>query len=645
MKLETRNMLTRGMICKKNCIKLILVTKSGMLHKRNFATRNGFFDGTISASCLKYFTIILLTSIGHVAQSLGNYCLPKHGNQYLGSIINSVVLNTISNTGTVFPQTPEGYSDYTNLQTTLQAGSTYVLSVSSGTAFPHNFAAWVDYDQDDQFSEGERIGLQMLSVSTVANWSFTVPLNALEGVTRLRVRAILEPFGPWQLSHHPCIPATEGEAEDYTVIITGGSTVDVSPTLLVSPVSGVGLGVEPVTVRISNQGNSPVSSAVIKYYLDGVLQATESITQTISANSSIDHTFLSTVDLSLFNCHDLTFTVLAIGDLNGINDTLYERSCGLKSVIGSKIYYLHSNQFHPIETYSTGTTNETTLNTVFGVGNWQLVYFETLDPDSVFSDSTCTIFIDGSYLNVDPLESFLALHLKRIEDWVAAGGRLFLNSSSDSQNFGDLLEMEWGFGGIQMVQGYSVSYGVPIVGHPVNSGPYQPNGTEWTGFYYANSVLYGEGLTAIAVDNNDEWFNGPELNLPVVAEKSWGNGLVVFGTIGASDQMSPVGEAMNHRANILEYLWQCDSNTGLDEMEESKELFLYPNPTHAIVNILSEGEPLLDVLFFDLKGRCVRHEANDRSGFADVSTLPAGFYITQIRTVSGLKTRYLILQR
>lgn len=619
--------------------------KNALLHKKNFATKNGFFEGTKSTSCLKYSAILLLTTIGHVALSQGNYCLPTHGSQYLESIINSVVLNTISNTGTVFPQTPEGYSDYTNLQTTLQAGSTYVLSVSSGTGFPHNFAAWVDYDQDGQFSAGERIGLQMLSGSTVANWSFTVPLNALDGVTRLRVRAILEPFGPWQLSHHPCIPATEGEAEDYTVLITGGSTVDVSPTLLVSPVSSVGLGVESVTVRLSNRGNSPVSNAVIKYYLDGVLQATEPITQPIAANNSIDHTFLSTVDLSLFNCHDFTFTVLATGDQNGINDTLYERSCGLKSVTGSKIFYLHSNQFQPIETYSSGTTNETTLNTVFGNGNWQLEYFETLDPDSVFSDSTCTIFIDGSYLDVDPLEKFLALHRKRIEDWVAAGGRLFLNSSSDSQNFGDLLEMEWGFGGIKMVQGYSVSFGVPVTGHPVNSGPYQPNGTEWTGFYYANSVLYGEGLTAIAVDNNDEWFNGPELNLPLVAEKIWGHGLVLFGTIGASDQMSLAGEAMNHRANILEYLWQCDSSTGLDELAESKELSLYPNPTHAVVNILSDGELLLDVLFFNLEGRCVRHEANDRSGFVDLSTLPAGFYMAQIRTASGLKTLYLIVQR
>lgn len=235
--------------------------------------------------------------------------------------------------------------------------------------------------------------------------------------------------------------------------------------------------------------------------------------------------------------------------------------------------------------------------------------------------------------------------MKRIEDWVAAGGRLFLNSSSDSQNFGDLLEMEWGFGGVQMVQGYSVSYGIPVTTHPVNSGPYQPNGSEWTGFYYANSVLYGEGLTAIAVDNNDEWFNGPELNLPLVAEKVWGNGLVLFGTIGASDQMSPAGEAMNHRANILEYLWQCDNSTALDELEESKELRLYPNPTNAVVNIMFDKEPLIDVRFFNLEGRCVRHEANDRSGSVDVSTLPAGFYMVQIRTVSELKTRCLIVQQ
>lgn len=595
---------------------------------------------------MKKFVAILLLGIGNVAESQVSYCIPEHGNQYIGSIINSVALGTISNSNTTFPLTTGGYSDFTNLQTTLQTGSTYVLNATTGTVFPHNFAAWIDYDQDGEFSAEERIGLKVLSGSTLTNWSFTVPSNALDGVTRLRVRAMLEPFGPWQLSHHPCIPASEGETEDYNVLITGGSNVDVSPILLVSPVSSLGLGVEAVTVRLANRGNNPVNNATVQFHLNGVLQATELITQVIPANTSIDHTFASTIDLSTFNCHDLKFTVAAIGDQDGSNDTLNDRACGLKPVIGSNVYYLHSNQFQrPIETYWVGSTNETTLNTVFGTGNWKVRYFETLDMDSVFSDSTCTIFIDGSYLDIDPLEIFLTSHIKRIEDWVASGGRLFLNSSPDSQNFGDLLEMDWGFGGVQMVQGYSVSYAIPITSHPLNNGPFQPNGTEWTGFYYANSVIYGEGLTAIAVDNNDEWFNGPELNNPVLAEKVWGNGLVMFGTIGASDQLGPAPDAMNHRANILKYIWQCHNTVGLGDAEEENKIILYPNPTSGVVNISFNGETLLDVLFYDLEGRCVRHETNDRSGFADASTLPAGFYMVHIRTASGLQIRRLIVQK
>lgn len=645
LKSETKYLLMDDRSCKEICIRTVMAALRSQLQKKIIPGGKNYFANTMSPSCLKYAAFLLLITIRNVALSQVNYCLPEHGSQYLGSIINSVVLDSISNTGSTIPQSPEGYSDFTNLQTTLQAGSTYVLTVTTGTVFPHNFAAWIDYDHDGKFSAGERLGLKMLSGATVANWSFTVPSIALDGATRLRVRAMLEPFGPWQLSHHPCIPATEGEAEDYTVIITGGTTVDVSPTLLVHPVSSVGLGVEAITVRLANRGNSPVSNATVQYHLNGVLQATEPVTQVIPANASIDHTFVSTVDLSTFNCHDLTFTVLATGDQNGINDTLYERSCGLKPIIGSDIYYLHSNQFQPVETYSAGTTNETTLNTVFGVGNWKLRYFETLDPDSVFSDSTCTIFIDGSYLDIDPLESFLVIHMKRIEDWVAAGGRLFLNSSPDSQNSGDLLEMEWGFGGVQMVQGYSVSYGIPVTGHPLHNGPHQPNGTEWTGFYYANSVLYGDGLTPIAVENNDEWFNGPELNLPILAEKTWGNGRVLFGTIGASDQMSPAPEPMNHRANILKYLWQCNSSVGQGELEEANKNILYPNPSQGVVNIMSHGEPLLDVRFFDLEGRCVRQESSDRTGVADVSSLSDGFLLVHIRTASGLQVHRLIVQQ
>jgi hypothetical protein len=120
MKLETKNVLMGGRWCIEIGISIVMAIKRFMLRKNLYINEKGYFENSMSTSCIKYSLFILLISVSPVVLSQVNYCLPQHGSQYLGSIINSVVLDSISNTGTTFPQTPEGYSDYTNLQTTLQ---------------------------------------------------------------------------------------------------------------------------------------------------------------------------------------------------------------------------------------------------------------------------------------------------------------------------------------------------------------------------------------------------------------------------------------------------------------------------------------------------------------------------------------------
>src|SRR6185295_19397507 len=86
------------------------------------------------------------------------------------------------------------------------------------------------------------------------NIDFTVPSWAHNGITRLRVRATTEPFGPWMHSTDPCAPWQGGETEDYSVNIYGGLTNDISLKKISNPVSGVNLGNESLTVSIQNTG-------------------------------------------------------------------------------------------------------------------------------------------------------------------------------------------------------------------------------------------------------------------------------------------------------------------------------------------------------------------------------------------------------
>ena len=64
------------------------------------------------------------------------------------------------------------------------------------------------------------------------------------------------------------------------------------------------------------------------------------------------------------------------------------------------------------------------MNDVFGVGEWTLDYYETLDPAVVFGLGTCFVFMEGSDGHAIELENFLTTNIGLIEDWVASGGHL-----------------------------------------------------------------------------------------------------------------------------------------------------------------------------------------------------------------------------
>lgn len=584
---------------------------------------------------LRALLLIVLPSASATAQS--GYCTPEHGGQIIAPIITSVSLGNINNTGTNAPLVPSGYSDYTAMQTPLAVGPSYTLTIGSGDSWPHNFAAWIDVDHNRRFSDDERIGLAVMTYNTFSiSFTFSIPPNALNGPTRLRIRGVEEPFGPWTLSNDPCIPFTYGEAEDYTVVITGGGDDDAALTTFVSPVSAVGLGVAPVTVRIANTGSVALSNLQVQLTVDGSLGPVEVVPGPVQPGASVDHTFQTTVDHSGTACHVILATLLA-PDSRSENNTLTIDACRLEPITGSDVWYIHSNQFQWMETYSSGTTNETTLNTVFGPGNWQLGHFETIDVAQVFGPNTCTIFIDGTSLDVDPLMDFLTVHGATVERWVAAGGKLFLNSSPDSQDFTGHVRLDLGFGGVSISQSYSVSYARPYGTHPIHTGPYQPIGTEWTAFYYGNGVLHGEGLTKVNVENNDDHFGGPTVDLPTLAEKDWGAGKVLFGTIGPSELFGT--EAMNDRANILDYITGCSTgSTGIGSRDIGSMFVAYPNPTRGELRISSaKGLKPITVSVHDLLGNQVAMPSTTRADqvIVDAAAFASGTYIVSLGFANG----------
>ncbi len=148
-----------------------------------------------------------------VTHELPFYCIPQ-SNCNFGDGFVSFSLGEINNPNSGC--SPGGYGDFTNLSTVLQAGETYTITWSSG--YNSNYASlWIDLDQDIEFDENERLitGFELLNAGVPYETQITIPEDALDGETTLRIRAewLHEPLDP-------CETSSYGEIEDYSVFIS-----------------------------------------------------------------------------------------------------------------------------------------------------------------------------------------------------------------------------------------------------------------------------------------------------------------------------------------------------------------------------------------------------------------------------------------
>lgn len=162
------------------------------------------------------------------------YCISK-GNKSNFVYVRRVTIGTINNGITYYSGT--GYSNYTNLSTTLYKGPYHYVSVESGNGVNTYYTrAWIDFNRDGVFDHPSELVLHdsiMNASQTNPNYgpvfdSFMIPLNVPVGPTRMRVISHYNPTNPpYRTPGLPCEnPLEVGEVEDYTIIIAdSGQTV------------------------------------------------------------------------------------------------------------------------------------------------------------------------------------------------------------------------------------------------------------------------------------------------------------------------------------------------------------------------------------------------------------------------------------
>ncbi len=146
-----------------------------------------------------------------------SYCTSQ-GNSVADELIGNVTLGTINNTSTG----GSGYTDFTNISTSFVVGTTQTITITptwTGTVYPEGYAVFIDYNRDGDFIDsGETVFTRAATTTTPISGTFTIPLTATIGTTRMRV----------SLKYNGIPTACEtfsfGQVEDYTVILTAPST-------------------------------------------------------------------------------------------------------------------------------------------------------------------------------------------------------------------------------------------------------------------------------------------------------------------------------------------------------------------------------------------------------------------------------------
>ena len=142
-----------------------------------------------------------------------NSIFKKYSYKY--EYITNVTFAGINNTSEANGPYPVNYLAQT---ANVTAGNTYLLSVTIHPYENEYIYVWIDWNQNGIFETPEEkytLALDVDKPGPYAAW-ITVPVNTRNGNTRMRVMLAYYGWG------YPCVETNYGEAEDYTVHVSGG---------------------------------------------------------------------------------------------------------------------------------------------------------------------------------------------------------------------------------------------------------------------------------------------------------------------------------------------------------------------------------------------------------------------------------------
>lgn len=310
-----------------------------------------------------------------------------------GDFISKVILGAINNVTGALPN--PYYYYYDALSTTLTTGTSNTITVGVGTYATDNcFAAWIDYNQDGVFGAGEKLGeVTGLTGGSSGNVTFTVPVDAVVGTTKMRVREVFLMVGI-----DPCLEYNFGETEDYNVNIVEG----------VPPVAAFSFTGDPTTVftdlttgvptswawNFGDGGTSTLQNPVHTYTTNGTFNACLTATNVIGFSTACHNVV---IDSYLAPVADFTYTgdpTVSFNDnsLNAPTSWNWNFGDGFTSTLENPVHtYATNGSYFVCLTATNAIGSSTDCNTINIVG-----YPVTPVTDFTYSGEPSVSFTDLS---------------------------------------------------------------------------------------------------------------------------------------------------------------------------------------------------------------------------------------------------------
>ncbi|MFK7904186.1 MAG: GEVED domain-containing protein, partial [Chitinophagales bacterium] len=152
-----------------------------------------------------------------------------------------------------------GYAEFNNTNTSLETGKNYNVTLAPGFSdepFEEYWRIWIDFNKDGDFNDGNELIFDSGNPSTsTINGNLTIPNNAQEGQTSMRVAMKwIEPNTDASLPD-PCLTFGYGEVEDYIINLIKST---VAPVAAFS--ANTTNGTAPLSVTFfDNSSNEPTS--------------------------------------------------------------------------------------------------------------------------------------------------------------------------------------------------------------------------------------------------------------------------------------------------------------------------------------------------------------------------------------------------